>query len=302
MDNLKTLMDKRQYELVIKLTNNAVEPTDLFYRISALLASGKGEEALSCIKANQKLLESNLFVLIKVHIEILCLLGKFDEAGDTLRYYEELPYESQQVEEALRDMPDYIRAEERKAYYTRPMDDDKLLKELRSNNPEDVLMALDIVKERDILKYLAPLQEVMLKTEKQSVKAFALMVLVDKEVNREMKFDHLGEILTVNPSKLEKPFASDFFNHLARKIGLEIKNTVLGQNAIQMMSSYVIYQYPKPIEYPEDEFLWALYHVGNKYLQMKDAEPLEEIASEHQLNLDVLKEIVKQIEDCLENF
>ena len=118
MDNLKTLMDKRQYELVIKLTKTATSPTDLFYRISALLASGKAEEALKCINDNQKVLETNLFILVKIHIEILCLLNRFDEAREKLKYYEELPYESQQVEEVLRDMPHRLKHCFREERYT----------------------------------------------------------------------------------------------------------------------------------------------------------------------------------------
>ena len=72
MDSLKSLMDKRQYDLVIKLTENSEDMTYLFYRISALLATGRGEEALSVIKKNREILQGDLSLLMKVHIEILC--------------------------------------------------------------------------------------------------------------------------------------------------------------------------------------------------------------------------------------
>ena len=36
MDSLKTLMDKKQYDLVIKLTENSNDSIALFYRLSAL--------------------------------------------------------------------------------------------------------------------------------------------------------------------------------------------------------------------------------------------------------------------------
>ena len=88
MDNLKSLMDKKEYELVIKLTEKSETANDLFYRISALLALGRGEEALTCLKSHQKTLESKLSILIKIHIELLCLLGDFDKAFEELNYYE----------------------------------------------------------------------------------------------------------------------------------------------------------------------------------------------------------------------
>ena len=97
MDSLKSLMDKRQYDLVLKLTENTIDPTYLFYRISALLALGRAQESLKCIEDNRVLLQKDLSILIKVHIEILCLLGMFDKAYEEMKYYQNLPYASQVV-------------------------------------------------------------------------------------------------------------------------------------------------------------------------------------------------------------
>ena len=85
MDSLKSLMDKRQYDLVIKLTEDSQDMNYLFYRISALLATGKGEEALSVIKKNREILQGDLPLLMKIHIEILCLLNNFDEAYEEVK-------------------------------------------------------------------------------------------------------------------------------------------------------------------------------------------------------------------------
>ena len=49
MDTLKSLMDKHEYELVIKLTEKSGDVDSIFYRISALLAIGQGEKALACL-------------------------------------------------------------------------------------------------------------------------------------------------------------------------------------------------------------------------------------------------------------
>ena len=50
MDSLKTLMDKKQYDLVLKLTENSQDSLALFYRLSAMLATGRSEDALKLIK------------------------------------------------------------------------------------------------------------------------------------------------------------------------------------------------------------------------------------------------------------
>ena len=57
MDSLKSLMDRKDYELVIKLTENSQDINYLFYRISAFLALGRGEAALETIKNNRMILQ-----------------------------------------------------------------------------------------------------------------------------------------------------------------------------------------------------------------------------------------------------
>ena len=98
MDSLKTLMDKKQYDLVIKITENSEDSLSLFYRLSALLAVSRINDALALIKEKRQVLLTKPAILMKIHIEILCLLGKFDEAYEELNYYKELPYENQQTE------------------------------------------------------------------------------------------------------------------------------------------------------------------------------------------------------------
>ena len=141
MDSLKSLMDKRQYDLVIKLTEDSQDMNYLFYRISALLATGRGEEALSVIKKNREILQGDLSLLMKVHIEILCLLNNFDEAYEEIKYYENLPYVSQEVEEMIRDLPKLVREEEKKSLSSRELSNDVLRERLKSNDETVVLPA-----------------------------------------------------------------------------------------------------------------------------------------------------------------
>ena len=60
MDSLKTLMEKNQYDLVIKLTENSTDSISLFYRLSALVAVGKNQEALELIKNKRNILKNKL--------------------------------------------------------------------------------------------------------------------------------------------------------------------------------------------------------------------------------------------------
>ena len=114
MDSLKSLLDAKKYDLVLKLTQGSADKNDLFYRIAAYIGLAQYENALYVIQDHQAILEANLVALIPAHIELLCVLQRFEQAQAILEYYSNLPYQSQAVEEILRKMPEVIKKEEEK--------------------------------------------------------------------------------------------------------------------------------------------------------------------------------------------
>lgn len=302
MDNLKTLMDKRHYELVIKLTENATDATTLFYRISAQLGSGKAEDALNCINTNQKTLESNMSLLIKVHLEVLCLLGRFDEAFAVLDYYKNRPYVSQEVEELLRDMPKMIRLEEQKHNSMRFIKDEDLIRKFESQDPDDILMVIDIVRERDINKFLNYIQNVMINFPKQSIRSLMLLLLVQKQINRSFSFNHIGEIITVNPSFIEPPFVGDTFNQIIKELELAYRNPVLSENAISILSTHLIYIYPQSMNIETQVLIEALYQIANEYLNNDVKDSLEGRCQEKSIDVSEVNSLIVDIKKSLDNF
>ena len=302
MDNLKTLMDKRHYELVIKLTDNATDATTLFYRISAQLGSGKAEDALSCITTNQKTLESNMSLLVKIHLEVLCLLGHFDEAFSALDYYKNRPYVSQEVEELLHDMPKMIRLEEQKHNSMRFINDEELIKKFESQDPDVILMVIDIVRERDISKFLNYIQNIMVNFPKQSIRSLMLLLLVQKQVNRNFSFNHIGEIITINPSLLEPPFVGDAFNQIIKALDSAYRNPVLSENAISILSTHLIYIYPQSINIDTQVLIEALYQISSEYLNSDVKDSLEGRCKEKNLDLSEVNSLIADIKKSLDNF
>ena len=293
MDNLKSLMDKHEFELVIKLTENAKDSNSIFYRIAALLSTNKGEEALATIKKNRKELESDLAVLIKVHIETLCILGLFDEAHQELEYYKNLPYESQEVEEILRDMSKYIRLEEKSMFKMPINDDETIIKHLKSNDMDMAIAALDEIRSREIAPFIPAIAYLMVNFEKQSVRSFALLLLVQKQVDKTFKFNHMGKLIDVNPKQLKPPFEDDEFISLVKRLENEYKNPVVSDNAIQLYSSFIIYTYPNTPYYEQDKLVIALHYIANHYLQIDNSN----------LNIDKDMELlIAQIMAVLEDF
>ena len=302
MDNLKSLMDRKEYDLVLRLTKNSTDPNELFYRVSALIASGKYQDGLACIEDNKTILQKDLYLLMHVHIELLCILGKFDEAYAALEYYKNLPYESQKVEELLKELPNVIRLEERKRFTTNVMDEDELIKKLGSDDSNEVLIALDSVRSRDIGPFLGAVNKIMVSFPKQSIRSFALLLLVQKKVDKVLKFNHIDNIIDVNPAQLVPPFVGDDFNNFVRQLSNELKDPSLSETAIQIVSSYLIYIYPDKLNPNYDLVSSALYIIASEYLQSKDAKDIQELCIEKGLNEEELQLLILRIKDAMDNF
>lgn len=298
MDSLKTLLDQKQYELVIKLTEGSETPNDLFYRISAYIYLGKYEDALYVIQDHQHILESNLASLINAHINLLCVLSRFDQARAVLDYYNNLPYQSQVVEELLRKMPEVIELEEKKQTTLRFYDDEQLEQYLKSDKLEDVLIGLDSLRKRDIFSFLPIISDILLNHKNQMIRSYTLMLLVQKEVDRSFKMNSLDEVIDINPKHLTPPFTSVTFNETLRLIDKEFKDPSLAQSATQLFSEYQMFIYPRDIAHAPKDLCASLYIISRKYANS----PLEDVHSYCEaLELDEVKinSLVKEIEDIL---
>ena len=304
MDSLKTLMDKKAYDLVISLTENSQDSLSLFYRISALLAVGKSEDALNVINAKQKTLQEKLGLLVKIHIEILCLLGRFDEAYDKLRYYVELPYQNQETEEVLRAMPEYIRKEEKNSYRQHSLSSDEIMNQLMSKNDEEVLAALDALKEQKLDPYLLPILKIIRSFPKQVVRTFALLLLVNEKYDKEVEFLHKDELKKVVPSSLEEPFQVPGFknlNELSFALQSLYHDPSIASNALQIISSYLLYIYPDRIEMTADEIVVVFGFLAKRLLRVNE-DDLKDVCLEKGLDYKSISHKINDINEDLKNF
>lgn len=302
MDSLKTLMDKKEYELVLKITAATEDPTSMFYRISALIALGRAQEGLDCLLENRITLESNMALLIKVHFELLFILQLFDEAYAEINYYQNLPYVSQEVEEILKDLPKLVRDEEKRAFNSKNYTEQQIIKLLSSDDQANVIAGIDIVRDRDVMQFLPSIQDILLNFPKQSIRSFALLLLVQKQVNQTFQFNHMEEIIEVNPTKLEPPFVGSSFNNLVKKLDKDFRDPALSQNATQLLSSYIIYIYPDKIPFEDPVTSEALYQISCAYLQCPPSASLESRCLAKGLNPSKVEDAIHLIKEAVEDF
>ena len=304
MDSLKTLMDQKNYNLVIKLTENSNDAIALFYRLSALLAVGQSEEALNIIKTKRLIMQKRLSLLIKFHIEILCLLKRFDEAYEELKYYEELPYESQEVEEVLRSMPTYIRNEE-KAAYKRPIDDDELRKMLVNGNDGEILASLDRIKNLvDFAPFLLGILKVAQTHKRQVIRSIALLVLVYKKYDKEVKFLHHDKMITLIPADLDDPFIIPGYSSIEEfsyALQSEYHDPSIADNALNVISSYLLYNYPDKLDLNKEESLVIFGYLAKKLLKI-NIDDLESVCEKKGLDYSKVSKRIEEVEEDLVHF
>ena len=302
MDTLKSLMDKHEYELVIKLTEKSGDVDSIFYRISALLAIGQGEKALACLKEHHIELHKNLLLLIKVHIDLLLILGRFDEAYDELDYYKNLPYESQQVEELLSSMVGHIREEERAQYGKKSIPDDEIKSRLKNNDKGTAMSGLEMAGNRGVEPFIKEIQYLMLNNPSQAIRSFALMLLVQKKWEKEVEFKSKDSIIKVIPANTKAPFIGEPFNRLSKRMISEFKNPTISDNAISIFSSYIIDIYPNEVTEEDDYLIASLYLLSCDCLQIKDAPSIEEYCDTHKLDESKVKELYNRFAEMIQNF
>lgn len=299
MDNIQTLLEKGQYELVIKLTENPHSNADIFSRMTAFLALGKAEESLETIKKYRKQLETDLPLLMKGHIQLLCLMQRFDEAYEEEEYYQSLPYHSQEAEEILKSLKNMIRQEERKTYNKKNISDEELKSRLLDKDETVVLFALERLKEKDINPFIDELKIIMKSFPKQTIRTFALFQLIEKHIDMDVEFLHVNDILILNPIKLTPPFMGKEFTDYVALIENEFKDVSLSNNAINILSSFLIYIYPDHVPLDEN-LLVALRHIASQYLQI-DLD-LQKICKSKKLDYSLVKHLVEYISLALNDF
>ena len=304
MDSLKSLMDKKQYDLVLKLTENSQDSLALFYRLSALLATGHSEDALLLIKQKRQILLSKPAILMKIHIEILCLLGRFDEAYSELKYYQELPYENQETEELLNSLPKYIREEEIKQYKRKEVGQDEIRQKLLSNNDADVLGALDAVRNEHLEDFLLPILNILKTYPKQLIRAFALLLLVAKKYDKKVSYLYFDKVIEVIPSSLMEPFVVPNVGNIetiSAYFQNECHDPSVALNAVHLLSSYLVYVYPEQVNFTKEELLVIFAYLAKDLLRVKDND-LFTLCEKYGLDYDEMSQKTNIIKEYLKDF
>ena len=271
MDNLQSLFDKRQYDLVLSLTKETSDPKELFLRVASFMCLTKTDEALDVIEKNESILiKDNPYQLMKVHFELLLSKKLYDEARLALTHYENMPYVSQQVEELLREMKARIEDESHAQKPSEYIPIDEVLDTLETaTDLKQISRVLFSLKNYNLNIYIDSLKKFMLRSEVHpNFRTYALILLVDNRYDEEVEFLSLNGYIKVNPTKIIPPFMSKDFNEVCGLITLKSeKNMTVTETALHLFNCYVIDTYPLDI-YGDDKdvIAEAIVQIAYRYL------------------------------------
>lgn len=275
MDNLDSLFNKKEYDLIIKLTELSNDPKDLFLRISSLVALGKNDEALDNIEKYQNIIEAKYpLQLMKLHFELLLSKNLFDEAKLALNHYENLPYISQEAEEFMRDTKERI-VDESHPKNKKTFELDEIYEILEnSTNQSEISQVIFSLKKYNLNIHIDSLKIFLTREDVHpNFRTYALILLVDNKYDENIKFLSLNGVVEVNPAKLFPPFMSKDFNEVCRLITLKAEqNVTLTQTALHLFNCFIIDTYPIDI-YKDgiEELAKAFIYIAKSYLNISDS-------------------------------
>ncbi len=282
MDNFETLFDKKQYELIVNLTDSSDDPKERLLRLTSLVMLNRVNDALDEIEKHQAMFDKNYpQKVMKLHFELLLQSKAYDSARIALKHYKDLPYISQEVEEYLNGMEEKINDEEHQKNKSLPLDEICSRYE-KETDKELLLEALAYIRIYNLNSIIDSLK-VLLKRDdvRQDFRAFALFALMEQDYSKEIEFLSNKGIVKVVPSKLKTPFEDERFVQVMNKIeSFSEHNVTLKETSAQLFSSYVFDTFPNDIyEDGIDELAKAIVSIGKDYIREPADEKDENILS-----------------------
>lgn len=249
MDSLKTLIERKQFQLVVDLTCEYRDAASAAFRIAALVGLGRLEEALGLITKFRGEFEDANFSIMRVHFEILLLKNRYDRAYEELNYYKELPYISQEVEEYLNQAEEMIRSHERSYNKNRKRSKDEIYEILEKEKDSLLLLAvLNEIRDYNIRDFTYHLILFLKRGGINSfVSTYALLLLVSSGYEKPIDFYKNDKKYVVTPKELTPPFINEKYDEVVKRIEITAKDPAVSEAAKSLLNDLVIILYPEDI-------------------------------------------------------
>ncbi len=297
MDSLTTLLNKKQYDLVLELSKGNDEPEALFCRISAFLNLGKAKEAMDLVEKKREILwKASPVKCLKANFELRFILGEYDEAYKDADYFLSLPYVSQEVEEYLRTLNESIRFSERQASLKTNYSDEEIEDILLKDGDEyEKISILSSFNDAKTIYHSKTIVKMLKVSNSNIVKTYGLMLLVKAKYPKEVAFNKNGIEYSIFPINECLPYERDEAKYILSMLQKEIKDPSLCNIAKNILNNFMFEEYPNNPFKEKDLNLYflGLVNLSSSYLQSKF--PLKEYLERY----DLKEEDVQKISDLI---
>lgn len=299
MDNYKTLLEKKEYDLLLSLTEGDLSPAGLSYRASAYLAKGDAKQALNILNAHRdELFKVAPLKTMRSIFELRFILKEFEEAYDDLEYFENLPYVSQEVEEYLHALPKMIRTEERNSRLSEKFSEEEIIEKLSEKSDDyEIISTLNIIGPLKVKDYVPSLIALVTGQKSSLVRTYALMYLIAARYDKEITFIKNGKTFKLIPAEAEPPFTGSVFEEFRTKLDEALNDPSVSNVAKKLLNDYIFELFPEPLplEKEADLYLLAFSALAHEYLS-SDYD-LEKECAEKKVSIEEVKALIEKVKE-----
>lgn len=283
MSIVQELLEQGKLDELLAYVQGKDDPECQLGEIAAYAGKNQPQKALALLlERREALFKAKPLATMRFNLSLRFTLKQFDEAYQDAEFYENQPYQSQQVEEFLATIRDEIRHAE-KASFSHVYEEDELHDALSGKEGEEILSAaLHQLIQKGIEGYEEDLIALCSAKIRRDLRSFALELLAAYGYPEKVAFDLGKEIIEVTPKELFLPFRDDAYLCLKNRL-LTQKDAGAGEMALSLLDQLVMLTYPENSLYQNgglaEKALLALvdsYKEGAIYVS--DASELGELA------------------------
>ena len=299
MDNYKTLLEKKEYDLLLSLTEGDLSPAGLSYRASAYLAKGDAKQAFNILNAHRdELYKVNPLKTMKSIFELRFILKEFEEAYDDLEHFENLPYVSQEVEEYLHALPKLIRTEERNSSLSDKYSEEEIIEKLSEKSDDyEIISTLNIIGPWRAKDYVRSLVNLVTGQKSSLVRTYALMYLIAAKYDKEITLIKNGKTFNIVPARIDPPFTGKEFEDFREKLDESVNDPSVSNVAKKLLNDYIFELFPEtlPLEKEGPVYLLAFSSLAHEYLSSEF--DLVKECEEKNVNLEEVKALIEKVKE-----
>jgi len=243
-DKLKELTEEEALK-GLEDTAGRTDPDGLYLRLAYLLRLNRHEEVLALLDEKRGVLfHRSPLNILELDLSLRLLKQDYEGARKSLEEFRELPYESQEVEEALRDAEKAIEDAERDAAPKPPMGLSEIHLSLQSHDPDRIAAALDAIPVEDLLSFKRDLSPLLVDLSLPlPVRSLTLACLALAKDGEEVPYDDGAGVKIYVPKDLPLPYQSVSYRQAAAYF-LTLKDLSVGRLAAELLAKLEINRYP----------------------------------------------------------